>query len=492
MPQEQEPNEINGPVAQEVTTPVGLPEGSPVASDVTAEANKPVETDEAETTQNVDAEVVKPIEEGLLGHKAQGASFPKNFIISKSFFFFSTDPVEPDNLSAYKKAEKHIETAQHNIAWAAHTGKGLLFIGDKKLPTGIINLSDATEPETDGATKFHITAKGNKHSFKAASVAERDNWVAQLKEKIAEAKELAAAVTKSDLYKQTSDEFKRAIKEEETGPVDEVADAGESSPKEDDGTKEIIKVAEPKRRSVSRKRASFFGFGKKEEKKEDAKAEEAVVEIPVESVPEVHLHATEEVLVPAGETSIEDKPDEEPQPGSLREKSTAKRNSFFGGVFSKKEKKAAEAKDEIEVIIPETTAAEAAPVIPPVETTTPLAVDVSAPAVVHTETSESLAGNGEAKKEAKEKRKPSLPFAFTKRDKSPAPVLEGEEKISKSAFSKLRATIKGKGAAKTDEKPVERYKEEGIATEDAPVEEVEAGNKTDSVAPATPAVTAAA
>lgn len=48
--------------------------------------------------------------------------------------------MEVKALEAYKKGEKHAETALNNIAWAAHTGKGLLFAGDKKAPTGVINL----------------------------------------------------------------------------------------------------------------------------------------------------------------------------------------------------------------------------------------------------------------------------------------------------------------------------------------------------------------
>lgn len=64
----------------------------------------------------------------------------RNLIASKAFFYFGSESVEADVLAAYKRAEKHVEVAHHNIAWAAHTGKGLLFVGDKKAPHGIINL----------------------------------------------------------------------------------------------------------------------------------------------------------------------------------------------------------------------------------------------------------------------------------------------------------------------------------------------------------------
>ncbi|KAM0262882.1 hypothetical protein ACHAQJ_001473 [Trichoderma viride] len=541
MAEELKPVDVAVPVAEEVAAPAPVvvaeetpvvETAAPVAEDKPVEESKPAETEEAEAPKEEDKkeeeEEAKPIEEGFLGHKAQGASFPKNFIASKAFFFFGSESVESDLLAAYKRVEKHAEVAQHNIAWAAHTGKGLLFVGDKKAPTGVINLADATEPETDGSNKFHFTAKGNKHSFKAISLAERDNWVAQLKEKIAEAKELATTVTESDVYKQTIESFKPAPKEEkveapkeEAAPAEETAAKTEEPAKEEETakeeTKDELKVEEPKRRSASRKRASFFGFGKKEEKKDEAKTEEtAAVETPavVEPVSEVEAPAaTEETPAAEPTAEAETKASEELQPESPKEKPAVnKRTSFFGNVFSKKEKKAAEAKPEIESPkeeeeIPTT---ETAPVIPPVEATTPLgAVDVSTPTTVPTETPEVAVTNGESKKE-KEKRKSSLPFTFGKRDKSPGPASEGEEKTSKGAFSKLRATIKGKGAAKSDEKTVEEGKEESkeddvIKEEEAPAteeiakeeeaakpEEPEAENKPEGVAAATPAVTAAA
>lgn len=65
---------------------------------------------------------------------------PRNFIPSKEFFFFGADAYEPKALAGYLKNEKAISTYHANVAWASETGKGLLFIGDKKAPTGIINL----------------------------------------------------------------------------------------------------------------------------------------------------------------------------------------------------------------------------------------------------------------------------------------------------------------------------------------------------------------
>ncbi|CAG7557192.1 unnamed protein product [Fusarium equiseti] len=518
-------------------TPVVAAETAPATEEKPVEETKPAE-EAAKTEEEKKEDEAKPIEEGHLNHKAQGLSFPKNLIPTKEFFFFGTEAVEPKTLSHYLKSEKSAETAHSNIAWASETGKGLLFVGDKKNPSGVISLADATEPEIDGSNKFHLTAKGNKHTFKASNTAERDNWVAQLKLKIAEAKELASTVTESETYKATLESFKPAKKEEKAAetPKEETAAAvpatEEAAPVAEEAAKEEeikdVKPEEPKRRSASRKRTSFFGFGKKEEVKKEAEtknADEVAVETPaaetpaieetpkveepvkpVEEVPVVAPVAVEEPAKAAEETPAEAVPatTEEKALESPKEKPTAiKRNSFFGNVFSKKEKKTPELKPtEPEAPKDAAEAETTAPVIPPVEATTPLAVDVSNPATVPTETTEAAAATSpapEAKKDLKEKRKSSLPFAFGKRDKSPAPV-EGEKK--ESPFSKLRNTIRGKSpkpAEKREENKEETVQEEPTEvkaeepkTEEAPkVEEPTEAEKPKDAAPA-PVVTAAA
>lgn len=65
---------------------------------------------------------------------------PRNLIPSKEFFFFGTESYEPKSLAHYQKSEKSTETAHSNIAWASESGKGLLFVGDKKTPSSIISL----------------------------------------------------------------------------------------------------------------------------------------------------------------------------------------------------------------------------------------------------------------------------------------------------------------------------------------------------------------
>ena len=347
--------------------------------------------------------------------------------------------------------------------------------------------------------------------------------MAQLKLKIAEAKELAPTVAESETYQNTVESFKPApVAVKEDKPVENVAKTEEAAkveeaPQESDVVKEELKTEEPKRRSASRKRASFFGFGKKEQK-EDPKTEEVVAVEAAEPVAVTDAARVEETPVVDVDTPVEPAVEAETATAeSPKEKPVAtKRNSFFGNVFSKKEKRpevtkpadeTAEAPVEAEV----TTAEESAPVIPPVEATTPLAVDVSSPATVPVEVIEIPAANSEPKKDVKERRKSSLPFVFGKREKSPAPI-DGEEKSSKSAFSKFRATIKGRSASKSEDKPVEgavaepaaeeSAKEvaitEEVAKEEAPIAEApkvvepEAENKPENVASAAPVLTAAA
>lgn len=456
---------VEVPEAHKMETPVAetnVASEADTATDDSKPADEPKPTEDVEHVVNTDKDEAQPVEEGFLGHKAQGASFPKNLFPTKEFLFFGSAPIEPKSLAQYQKSEKSTETAHHNIAWASCTGKGLLFLGDKKAPTGVINLAHAIEPEVDGPNKFHFTSKGNKHSFKAASSAERDGWVVEIKAKIAEAKELLDSVTESEAYKKTIETLKptpvaaavaKDSKPSEEAPKTDDAKDDEAG-KDGEAAKEESRDEEPKRRSASRKRASFFGFGGKKDDKEDSKPDEALA---ADNVADTEEPLAAVSPVPA----TDDKATEEVKPlESPREKpGPTKRNSFFGNVFSKEKKfvETSKATEEVPESVNDADASATdatAPVIPPVESTTPLAVDVSTLATVPTETVETAPATSEIKKESKEKRKPSLPFAFGKRDKSPAPV-EGEEKSGKSAFSKLRATIKGKSAAKTDEKTVE-------------------------------------
>ncbi|RYP65977.1 hypothetical protein DL771_008024 [Monosporascus sp. 5C6A] len=500
------------------------------AAETTTATETPAEATEtaAATTETPAAaeepkkEEAEPIEAGTLEHKGAPASFPKNIIFSKSHFWFGSEAMSSDKLATYLKNEKATDVAHHLVSWAAETGKGLLFIAkesDKATPTGIIPLADASEPTTDGTNKFSFTSKGHKHAFKAPSTAVRDNWVAQLKLKIAEAKELAATVTESENYKHTMESLNptaAAKKEEKPAAEAPKEEAAPEAPKEDaaveeekrDEIKDEKKEDKKDRRSASRKRASIFGnlLGKKEEVKKETPAEEksaedkpaettgtAAAEVPAESTP-----ATEPVVeTPATETpAAPTETAESPKKEAPAKPAVSKRSSIFGSLSFGKKKTATESGEATPVTpVKETTAeaepvAESAPVIPAMETSEPLSTEVTSPATAPTETTEvAPATNGETKKEMKsDKRKSSLPFSFGKKDKATTSDEEGEKVKSPPFFSKLRQTVKGKG--KAEEKPAEKPAEEKPAetaepaAESKPEEAAAAEAKPEEAAPA--------
>ena len=66
-------------------------------------------------------------------------------IHSKKLFWFGSDPVDVKAVSSFK-ADKVADVAHHVTAWAAETGKGLLFFGEKEksAPQGAIQLVSKT------------------------------------------------------------------------------------------------------------------------------------------------------------------------------------------------------------------------------------------------------------------------------------------------------------------------------------------------------------
>jgi len=369
MADEQKPVEVpkDAPVAE--TPAETKPAEAPAAEDKPAE-DKPAETTEAAAATETAAEAapaaegkkeeVVPIEEGTLDHKGAGANFPKNLYYSKQPFWFGSDAVEAKSLTSYLKHEKAALVAWHNASWAQHTGKGLLFFGDKSTPTGIINLAEATEPQTDGATKFHFNANGQKHSFKAATKAEAENWISQIKAKINDAKEIAASIKETEAYKAAYEIYKPTVKkdekkeeaaEEAAAPAEEAkpaeAAAAEETPAEgakEEPAAEEAKPAEeapkeeeePKRRSASRKRTSVLDFFGKKEKKEGKKEETKPAEAAEAAPAEAPAEATE---APAAEEAEPAK--EAPKETPKEKHGSVKRNSFFG-LIPKKDKKPAE------------------------------------------------------------------------------------------------------------------------------------------------------
>ncbi|KAG9235426.1 Pleckstrin homology domain-containing protein [Amylocarpus encephaloides] len=475
------------PAAETTETPA-------VAAPVVEEETAPVKED------------VKPVEEGVLGYKGPGLL--KGLIFQKKFFFFGTDAVENKALSSYLRGEKEATAANHNVAWASHTGNGLLFFSkkttDKAAPAGLFNLSEVSDLIKEGVAEFQFVSGGHKHTFQSTSAAERDNWVSVLTTKIEEAKALVDTVKETEEYKKSLTALTpkpvvapvvAAKKVEE--PKKEEATPAVEDPKEE--KKEEIKEEKKSRksRSASRKRTSIFGgFGQKKEEKVEAK-EEAVTPT-----------ATEEPVVAAEAPAVVEPVVEDPATATETAKPTpTKRNSIFGTLksqFSQKDKKATEApvvpaKDTETATEP---VSETAPVIPQVEATEPLATTEATPEVAPVEAAPVT--NGETKVAETpvtkaEKRKSSLPWLSSKKEKPTSDSEDGEKEKPKSPFAKLRATVKGKTSPKAEKEKAPETKTEEATTEAAPattaapvVEEPVVSTPTPAVATTTPQVTASA
>ncbi|KAL5314741.1 hypothetical protein ACEPPN_017387 [Leptodophora sp. 'Broadleaf-Isolate-01'] len=510
-PQPEAPVETPKPVE---TAPIVEPSAEP-ATTTAPEAPVVAEAPKEDVTEAAPVkEEVKPVEEGVLGYKGPGLL--KSFIFQKKFFYFGTEPVESKTLSSYLRGEKAQDTASKNVAWAAHTGKGLLFFtkkaSEKATPAGIINLSDVSDITEEGTVDFHFTLGGQKHTFQANTLGDRDNWVAVLKGKVAEAKELAPTVVETEEYKKAhTDLTKPAVAAAASAPKKSVekVEAAKEEKKEEKAEEKAEKAEEKKEvkeekkeekkarksRSESRKRNSIFGsfgIGKKEEKTEEKKdATPATTEEAAAPTP-----AAEEPVVAAPEPAVAPEVTE-PAPATeaapVEAKPVApKRNSIFGTLksqFSQHKEKKPEADAPPAVPAKETEpVSENAPVIPAVEESEPLATSVASPATVPAETTEVPATNGETKAAEtpvvkSDKRKSSLPW-LSKKEK--ATTSDEETEKPKSPFAKLRATVKGKASPKA-EKPAASEEAEP-ATSEAPV----VSEPTPVVPQSTPQVSASA
>ncbi|KAG4034979.1 hypothetical protein MFRU_002g03280 [Monilinia fructicola] len=505
------------------------------STEPTAETPAVVEEPSAEAATEAAAPAAKevtPVEEGVLGYKGPGLL--KSFIFQKKHFWFGSEPVEHKNLASYLRGEKP-DVANHNAAWSSHTGKGLLFFSkkatEKASPAGILNLSEASDVTEDGTVDFFFTIHGHKHTFQAANIVERDNWVATLKTKVAEAKEIAESVKESETYKtshaalvkpfsgaatpkkEAKEEKKEEKAEAKAEKKEEKAEAKEAKEEQKEENAEAKAEAKEekkeekaelkaekkdrKSRSASRKgdkRTSIFGaipgFGKKEEKTEAPKdevvaspsTEEPVVATEAAAAPVVDAPAATEVPVATEEAAIAPAVEEPVAAAAPVEKPVpTKRSSIFGTLQSRFSHKKPEPEAASPVVAKdEEPVSENAPVIPAVDTTEPLTTDAASPV----EATEAPATNGETPKAAEtptvktDKRKSSLPW-LNKKEKS-ATTSDEETEKPKSPFAKLRATVKSKSSPKADktaEKPLEptaeakaedKVAEESAATEATP------------------------
>lgn len=452
---------------------------APATTDAAAEAVTETATEIPAATPKKE---VTPVEEGVLGYKAPGLI--KSFIFSKRFFWLGSEPIETKHLTSYLRGEKAQVAANHNAAWSAHTGKGLLYFSkkatEKTTPAGIINLSEASDLTEEGTTEFFFHVNGQKHTFQTPNLADRDNWVAVLKTKVAEAKEMVESVTGSESYKEHHSNLSKPVvvaaavtapKKSTEIKKEEKAEAKEekTEAKEEKTTR--------KSRSASRKRTSIFSgiLGKKEEATPTAApaettttaAEPASLDGPAVAEAVVAAPVVDEATSPATSPTEASKP------------ATTKRNSIFGQIqsrFSQKDKKseteaapAVPAKDAAAPTEP-SAVSETAPVIPVPEATEPLVAGVASPATVPVETTEAPVTNGATTTEVpavkSEKRKSSLSFGFGNK-KEKATTSDEETEKPKSPFAKFRATVKGRSpkVEKTPEKASEPAAEPAATTE---------------------------
>ncbi|KFX92118.1 hypothetical protein O988_07421 [Pseudogymnoascus sp. VKM F-3808] len=411
--------------------------------------------------------------EGLIGYKAPGGFIKKLAGFQKRFFWFGSDAVEVKSLSNYLRGEKP-EVGNHNAAWSSQTGKGLLYFskqaGEKSAPVGLINLADITDIKEDGTVEFTFVSHNQKHAFQTANLVDRDNWVAALKEKSAEAKESAETITGSEGYKEShaglskpaavvapvvakveDKKEDKAVAAEETKAEDKKEEAKEETKEE--------KKARTKSRSASRKRNSIFGGfnlgSKKEEVADKAEAkEEPVVEAPVVEEAAVAEEAAAPAEAPAAEAAVV----EEAAVPETRPAASKRHSSLFDFKSRFGSKKAAEATPVVPAKDDEVVTSTEAPVIPAVEQSEPLATSIASPATVPAETVAAEPAAETTTETKAEKRKSALPFGLGQKKEKAEKATESEgEKAEKplSPFAKLRQTVKGKTSPKAAEKSTE-------------------------------------
>ncbi|KAI9747807.1 MAG: hypothetical protein M1835_001968 [Candelina submexicana] len=276
----------------EAMVPESRPEAVAAAADEPAATGKQVDIALSPKENKLGTEeaivVGEPASEGVLGYKAPG--LVKSLRFSKKFFWFGDEPVAITDLHQYLRGEKP-EVGHHNAAWSSQTGKGLLYFSKsadhKAQPTGIINLADVSEVTKEGINDFHFKLHGQKHTFQAGSLSERDSWLVAVQTRAAEAKTTIESITGSAGYKENHGRLggssavlapiapTTAPTTDSTSPTETADDSAvipskkaTISPKPTASSDEERTIKRnQKSRSVSRKRGSIFGslLGKKEE-----------------------------------------------------------------------------------------------------------------------------------------------------------------------------------------------------------------------------------
>ncbi len=98
------------------------------------------------------------------------------------------------------------EIAHPVVAWASHTGKGLLFFNKKgdtarKQPGHVLALYDASDLKKESPHEISFRLNGQEHVLKATSDNERDGWYMSLEKAIELGKSQKEEVRESEAYK---------------------------------------------------------------------------------------------------------------------------------------------------------------------------------------------------------------------------------------------------------------------------------------------------
>lgn len=428
-------------------TPV-VAEASAVSAEAPAESPEPAAAEQP----TKEAKDVTPATDGVLGHKGPGLVKGLRFV--KRYFYFSEEPVDSKNLTAFHQTEK-TASANSTAVWATQTGKGLLFMTkraeDRATPLGIFNLAEMSDLAKEGSNEFTFKIHGQKHTFQAGNTGDRDGWFIALEAKAAEATAEKEAITTSEAYKAELERLtkpagvepatkKPEVKKDEAAPAEAGRDA--------------------KSRSRSRKRASLFSSlrvkkeeaeEKKEDKGDDAKAAEASPETSIEAADATAAEAPVEV---------ETTGDKEAKKAETPAGHKSKRTSLFGNFFQKVTSPTHEKSEKEANSATETAASSAAPQLDnPVEESS----NVTATAEPEAAKDEAAKDTADAPAEAtpaeavatptKDKRRTSFfgSLGVKKEKKADTSDSEGTDKETKTKTNKFGGLFRKSGKAPSAE-----------------------------------------
>ncbi|WPG99631.1 Hypothetical protein R9X50_00244900 [Acrodontium crateriforme] len=453
-------------VAAEPVTDASKPAVEESSTDVPA-AVAPAE-EEKKTDATVE-KVIEPVSEGQLAYKGPG--LVKSLIPSKKEFWLSDAAVSPQHMDLYLRGEKP-EISYPVVAWASHTGQGLLFFNkkgdtDRTHPSSVLALYDATDLKKSSPHEILFRLNGHQHTLKAANDAERDGWFVSLEKAIELGKAQKETVRDSEGYKAEIEKLNKPnllaagagagvggvagavaqSKAKKSTELDQAEGVTRAASDVEEETKKTQKSRSTSRGILNRLRNNKEESEVKKEEKEEKKVDESVVEeaapvIPGGSVLDAQTTADRVADAPVEETATTEVPAVDGAAKTEEKPKINKRNSIFGKMqgwgsmkspVKEKDIKDAELKSEAPI-------KDGAEVTPEIATEAPLAP------VVDT-TAETTVKPAEAVKEQTGAVSPSqksgflsgLPF-LNKRNRSVSPSAVKKEEPVKSEEAAVPAS----------------------------------------------------